>query len=176
MGAAVTLFSSIFFLAVPVVGLLTPFAPLLGGGVSGWLWGKNKTDSARLGALSGAIASIVFTPFLLLAFAFAVFDSGAGFFLLLLLTMIGSGYLIGLSALGGAVGFALNDSEATQPEPDQDTTTSSYDKYDTIEVLQQRYVAGELTEEAYERKVEQVMETNRSENEIAGTEYTVNKK
>jgi len=120
MGEGDTGMNALVGAAVTVLATFTGFAPLLGGAVAGYL---NRRDGVRVGALSGAIASLpilVVAFFLGSVFAFMPFMGGMmgpgpgpgfagaiglvaiifglGFFLL---------YTVGLGALGGYLGEYL---------------------------------------------------------------------
>lgn len=103
-----------------VLGSFVPFAPALGGAISGYLQGGDRSDGLRVGAISGAIALI---PALLLGFlAFGIMSTfalggmmggmgrapfGVGAFSLvffLFAAVFGAIYFVGLSALGGWLG------------------------------------------------------------------------
>lgn len=101
---------------VTVVLSFTVFSPLLGGGVAGYLQRGDRSGGIRVGALSGAIATI---PFVLL---FAVFGGfvftgsmmGPGLgapgvisFLFVLGFVFAIVWNVGLGALGGYLGVYL---------------------------------------------------------------------
>lgn len=105
--------------AVTVVLTFLPFSSVLGGAVAGYLQGGDAGDGLRVGALSGVIATLplvlLFAVVGLAVAAGAVASVGflgvdVGWLLALggavvlvgfLFSMV---YLVGLSALGGAVG------------------------------------------------------------------------
>lgn len=161
IGAAVTASASILFLIIPIFSVLIFLSPVVGGGVAAWLWESDKKNGLKLGALSGAISSLIFVPLILLGFG-----EWEALLILTIISLFGSAYLIGFSALGGFLGSMFNngtkhsESDDSQYNSNSYVSNDKYDKYDTVETLQQRYVAGELTDEEYERKVEQVMESN----------------
>lgn len=123
---------------VTVVLSFVPFSPVLGGGVAGFLQGTDRRAGLRVGAVSGAVASV---PILLVILAIAFFiplgvavgDVGVGLpvlailFLLtvLVLTLV---YGAGLGALGGYVGAAVAERRVRReppesPEDDEPFTT-----------------------------------------------------
>ena len=100
-----------------VLLVFLPFSPVLGGAVAGYLQRGDLAEGAKVGGLSGLIASI---PALLLGFLFVSFFTivpagtdawqtfavGGLVFLLLAFAAIAA-YTVGLSALGGAIGVYL---------------------------------------------------------------------
>lgn len=118
---------------VTIVLSFVPFSPVLGGGVAGFLQGTDRRAGVRVGAVSGAIASV---PILLVIFAVAFFvpvgvavaDVGIGLpvlVILILLTVLVLAlvYGAGLSALGGYAGAVLAERRArdeTPGSPDDD--------------------------------------------------------
>jgi hypothetical protein len=109
-----TLRNAVIGAVVTVVLAFTAVSPAIGGAVAGYLQREPPKRGARVGALSGAIASI---PFLLvLAVGVAVFfgTSPVGGFgapgavelgiILLLIVPLGTLWNVGLSAVGGYVG------------------------------------------------------------------------
>lgn len=116
MGDGDTLLNAGIGAAVTVILSFTGFSPLLGGGVAGYLQRTDRSDGARVGAISGAIAAV---PFLLLfgivggfLFTGAMMGGGpgiagaAGFFVVLafFLALI---WNVALGALGGYLGVYL---------------------------------------------------------------------
>lgn len=103
IGAAVTV----------VTAPLLPLAAVVGGGVAGYLQRGTTWDGAKVGALSGAIASL---PALLVVwFVVGIFFLGVDplFGLTSLLAtvfvVVVVGYLVGAGALGGALGAYLRE-------------------------------------------------------------------
>lgn len=96
-----------------VAGAFLPLGPLLGGGAAGYLEGGERSDGVRVGLISGAIALLP-TVFLgLFVFGYVVpilmgvGPDPRGFSLVALLIgglVVGVGYVVGLSALGGWIG------------------------------------------------------------------------
>lgn len=109
IGALVTI------VATPVV----PFAPLLGGAVSGYLQGGDSRDGVTVGVIAGVLALIPLLLILivlgnLFLFLFAltgegllVLLSGLGLVAVVFLILSGLIYVVFLSALGGWVGNYL---------------------------------------------------------------------
>jgi len=103
---------------VTIVTSFTGISPIIGGAVAGYL---NRRDGAKVGALSGVIASIPLLVVLFLlggVFAFLPFAGGmgprggmavglAGIFLGLFVFAIALLYSAGLGALGGYLGVYL---------------------------------------------------------------------
>ncbi|MFB6135398.1 MAG: DUF5518 domain-containing protein [Halobacteriaceae archaeon] len=103
VGAAVTV----------VTAPLLPLAAVVGGGVAGYLQRGTPWDGAKVGALSGAIASL---PALLVVwFVVGIFFLGVDplFGLTSLLAavffVVVVGYLVGAGALGGALGAYVRE-------------------------------------------------------------------
>jgi hypothetical protein len=108
-----TLVNAVIGAVVTLVLSFTGFSPILGGMTAGYLERGDRADGLRVGALSGAIATL---PFLLLMFLFGGFvvtgsmmADGVGFaggfvFLLLVGFLVALVWSVGLSALGGLLG------------------------------------------------------------------------
>ncbi|MDZ7702613.1 MAG: DUF5518 domain-containing protein [Halobacteriales archaeon] len=113
--------------AVTIVLTFIPFSSVLGGAVAGYLEGGELGDGVRVGALSGLLAT---APFLLLFFfvgsilSFGLMGMGGGRMLaaggafVLLVLVFSLLYLVGLSALGGAVGAAVKGNPDLDPAAD----------------------------------------------------------
>jgi hypothetical protein len=89
-----------------------PFAAIAGGGVAGYLQGTDLREGAKVGAISGAIATL--PAFFFAWFVAAFLLLGADPVLALtsvfgsLLFVVVAGYLVGAGALGGALGAYLH--------------------------------------------------------------------
>lgn len=107
---------------VTVVTAFVPLSPILGGAVAGYLQDSDRADGAKVGGLSGLVASL---PIVLL-FTFVVggllvvstelsFGIGGGLVALVLLIalFVTVLYTIGLSALGGYIGVYLREDETS---------------------------------------------------------------
>ena len=101
---------------VTVVTSFVPLSPILGGVVSGYLGGGEGTDGARVGAYAGLVAAVPFALlvlFLLGGFGIVAVELGLGgvavvaALALVFSSLVGVGYLVGLSALGGYIGVSL---------------------------------------------------------------------
>ena len=151
---------------VPIVGV---FAPLVGGGVAGWLGTEDDASGAKLGAVAGALASLLFLPLVLLGAAIAVFDAGITLLVFVAVALFGTALLTGLGALGGTVGSALAD----DPGPDEaEHVRSPEAETDPVERAQRRYTHGKLTESELESELDRALGSE-SENETeSGTEAT----
>ncbi|MDS0222246.1 DUF5518 domain-containing protein [Haloarcula sp. S1AR25-5A] len=101
--------------ATALLSGFVPFAPLLGGGIAGYLEGGERDDGFRVGLLSGVIGlaiSLVFfaVVFVFLAAFLAIVPDALGLFgaagllVLVLGTVMTAAYFLGLSALGGWLG------------------------------------------------------------------------
>jgi hypothetical protein len=111
-----TVVNAVVGAVVTVVLTFTGFSPILGGIVAGYLQRGERVDGARVGALSGAIASL---PFLLLFLTFGGFlftgsmmGGGMGvpgeFVVVFLFGVVFAlVWVVGLSALGGYLGVYL---------------------------------------------------------------------
>jgi len=99
--------------AVATIGLsFTGISPVLGGALAAYLDGGDTGNGLRVGAISGAIASLPVAAILLIAIVFLPFtgDLGiavGGFLFVLLIVAMAVGYTVALSALGGALGSYL---------------------------------------------------------------------
>jgi hypothetical protein len=103
VGAVVTAVASSFI----------PFAPVLGGALSGYFQGGTRSDGLKVGAISGAIASIPVLGVVVLVFSFLGFVSlgsgealpfAVGGFVVVVIFVFVLVYTVGLSALGGWIG------------------------------------------------------------------------
>lgn len=99
-----------------VVLSFTVFSPILGGGVAAYLQGGERSDGARIGALSGVIAAIplvfLFVVFGGFFFTGAVMGPGMGAsrvmgLLLVVGLVFGLVWNVALSAAGGYLGVYL---------------------------------------------------------------------
>ncbi|MFB6150910.1 MAG: DUF5518 domain-containing protein [Haloarculaceae archaeon] len=100
-----------------VLAGIVPFAPVLGGGVAGYLQGGDRSDGVRVGTVSGVIAlvpALLVGGFVLTIFA-AVLLGGPGIgapralgavgvVAFLLVALVGVVYFVGFSAAGGWLG------------------------------------------------------------------------
>ena len=107
-GSSRFLLNAVFGAAVTAIAtFFIPFAPLLGGALSGYLDAESTESGAKIGAVSGAIALVpllIIAPLLLFVlFLDPVFAVGVllvvGFVAVFLVA-----YTIGFSALGGVLG------------------------------------------------------------------------
>lgn len=106
---------------VTAVTSFVPFSPVIGGAVSGYLQGGDRTEGVRVGLYAGLVATApVALLFVFLAIAFAgiaaelslgslLLVGVAGLFIGLLVTVA---YVVGLSALGGYLGVVLAERNA----------------------------------------------------------------
>lgn len=144
IGGVITLAASM----VPFVGL---FAPALGGAVAAWLAAETDDDGAMLGAASGLVGALIVLPVLAIGAAFATGVSTAALVTVPLFLLVMTGYMAGLGAVGGFAGERL--SASATPEEDPATTPS-----DAVGRLQERYVAGDMTEPEFERRLERLID------------------
>jgi len=104
-----------------VLAGFVPLAPVLGGGVAGYLEGGSRNDGLKVGAIAGFIAMIPFVLLVVFAGSIlgaigigmpmmgpegALFGVGAGLGLLFIFIALVFGllYIVGLSAVGGWLG------------------------------------------------------------------------
>ncbi|EMA21148.1 MULTISPECIES: DUF5518 domain-containing protein [Haloarcula] len=101
--------------ATALLSGFVPLAPLLGGGIAGYLEGGERDDGVRVGFLSGVIGLAISLIFFVVVFVFlaaflafvpeALGVFGAmGLLVLALGTVMTAAYFLGLSALGGWLG------------------------------------------------------------------------
>jgi hypothetical protein len=114
MGKDDTLLNAVIGAVVTVVTTFIPFSPVLGGAVAAYLQESGQSASVKVGAISGLVASIPFVLFVLFLGslfpflpAFGTPGAVAGLFGIFLVFAILTGalYTIGLSALGGYLGW-----------------------------------------------------------------------
>lgn len=117
-----TLTNAILGAVVTVVTSFIPLSPILGGAVAGYLQRGPRTDGARVGGLSGLVASIpIFVLFVFLIGGLFIVSAevsvGAGTgvvaFVLGISMLVAVGYMVMLSAIGGYVGVYLRGERAT---------------------------------------------------------------
>ena len=101
VGAAVTVLSA----------TVIPLAPLLGGGVAGYLRAGEAGDGLRVGALAGGVAVPVLLALVALLFLpiYRAVGGTTGLGGLAVLVAAGAGYVVGLSTVGGHVGRRVAD-------------------------------------------------------------------
>jgi hypothetical protein len=112
MGDGDTLLNAVVGALVTVVLSFTGFSPLLGGGVAGYLQRGDRSEGARVGALSGAIATVPFV--FILAVVVSVFglfvagggpaEAGLGLVLGVVVFVFALAWNIALGAIGGYLG------------------------------------------------------------------------
>lgn len=109
-----TLLNAAIGAVLSVVGApLLPVAAVFGGAVAGYLQGGDERDGARVGALSGVIATVPVVLVLSLALLFLPFVpfefAAVGVFVLGILLFVSAAYLVGAGAVGGVIGAYLHD-------------------------------------------------------------------
>jgi len=143
IGGIITVAASL----VPFVG---PFAPALGGGIAAWLAADTDDDGAMLGAAAGLVASLVALPVLVLFVVLVAGLSTAALVTLPLFLLATTAYTVGLSAVGGFAGEQLTAG----------TTQETQETNDAVERLKERYVAGDVTEPEFERRLERLVDAD----------------
>ncbi|WP_418279909.1 DUF5518 domain-containing protein [Halorubrum sp. DTA98] len=118
-----TLLNAVIGAVATVVLSFIPFSPVLGGAIAGYLEGVDTGDGLRVGAISGAIASLPAVGLLLLFLVFVPFapDLGiavGGLVLLSVVIAIAIGYFAALSALGGILGAFIRAESEPSSTPD----------------------------------------------------------
>lgn len=136
-------------------------APLVGGGVAGWLDERGAKRGAKVGGAAGAIGSIPLVTVLLLWGTLAVVEAASALVVLLVTVLFGAALLTGFGALGGAIGAEL----ATESTADADRERT--EDRDPVERVQERYRSGELTEAEFEAELDRVLDPDRGSGEQA---------
>ncbi|MGM0683749.1 MAG: DUF5518 domain-containing protein [Halobacteriota archaeon] len=101
--------------AVATIGLsFTGISPVLGGALAAYLDGGDTGNGLRVGALSGAIASLPVAAVFAIALLFLPFtgDLGiavGGFLFVIGVVALAVGYTVALSALGGVIGIYVKN-------------------------------------------------------------------
>ena len=141
VGAGVTVLVSV----LPVLGLI---APAIGGGVASWTDSDAADPGSHVGAAAGGLVTLLSLPLTFAAVAIASTVSPAATMGVLALTLVGAVYVIGSAALGGhLVDEAMERREAS----------TSASAVTPIERLKHRYVAGELGDAEFERRLDRLV-------------------
>ena len=125
-----TLINALIGAVVTIVTSFVPFSPILGGGVAAWLEKGDRTEGTKVGALSGALISLLLLPLLFVGLVLAPFDFGFTFVIMLFVVTFGAAYLIGFGALGGYLGaYIREEHEGSNSGSDgtQSTLDSQFD-------------------------------------------------
>jgi hypothetical protein len=125
MGEGDTLLNALVGAAVTVVLSFVGVSPLLGGAVAGYLQRGDRMDGARVGAISGVLASIPFLLLLFLALGFLGVVTGLplgpeafgasliGLVVVGFALFVALAWSVGLSAVGGYLGvYVAEETEA----------------------------------------------------------------
>lgn len=109
-----TLLNAIIGAVATVVLSFTGVSPALGGAVAGYLEGGETADGAKVGGLSGLLASLPVFGLILLFFALIPIAPepgvilGGGLLILLIISVVVA-YTVVLSAVGGVIGVYLKN-------------------------------------------------------------------
>ena len=160
IGAGVTVLASL----VPFVGVL---APAIGGGVASRAGTSGDTNGPRVGLVAGAMVVMVSLPVTLLALAVAAAVSPAATVGVLGATLVGAAYVVGSSAFGGYLAdeFAGERTGGTNDAADATAAGES-----PIRRLKRRYVDGEIDDAEFERRVERLVATERTDDPASAEE------
>ncbi|MFB6127683.1 MAG: DUF5518 domain-containing protein [Halolamina sp.] len=112
MGAGDTLPNAVIGAVVTLVFSFVGVSPLVGGGVAGYLQRRRRREGARVGALSGALATVPTGLVLLVGLGVLGFDLtgevGPSAVLLVVLLLLGA-WNVGLGAVGGYLGVVVRE-------------------------------------------------------------------
>ena len=145
VGAGVTVLVSV----LPVLGLI---APAIGGGVASWTDSDAADPGSHVGAAAGGLVTLLSLPLTFAAVAIASTVSPAATMGVLALTLVGAAYVIGSAALGGH----LVDEAMERRESSTATAQTP------IERLKRRYVDGEIDDAEFERRLERLVDAERT--------------
>ncbi len=145
---------------ITLVGSAIPFSPVLGGGFAGWVAGTTPREGAKLGGLTGVIASLVLIPLVLFGLvAFAILSVRLVSALLFALVLTGGVYFIGGGFLGGYVGVLLREEYAGSSQERTDSqSTDDKTVEDELTAIKRRYANGELSDIEFERRLEDILD------------------
>ena len=149
VGAGVTVLVSV----LPVVGLL---APAVGAGVASWTDEAETPRGPRIGAATGALVALLSLPLTFFAVWVAAAVSPAATVGVLALTLFGAAYVVGSGALGGYL--------ADRIAAERDASAAGVDREDRttpVERLKHRYVEGEISDAAFERRLDRLLAADR---------------
>ena len=125
-----TLINALIGAVVTIVTSFVPFSPILGGGVAAWLEKGDRTEGTKVGALSGALISLLLLPLLFIGLVLAPIDFGFTFVIMLFVVTFGAAYLIGFGALGGYLGAYIreeHESSNSESSGSQSTLDAQFD-------------------------------------------------
>ena len=155
IGAGVTVLVSV----LPVVGLL---APAVGAGVASWTDESETSRGPRIGAATGALVALLSLPLTFFAVWVAAAVSPAATVGVLALTLFGAAYVVGSGALGGYLADRIAaERDASNAGVDHEERTTP------IERLKHRYVAGDLSDAEFERRLDRLLAADREESRSA---------
>ena len=155
IGAGVTVLVSV----LPVVGL---FAPAVGAGVASWTDESETPRGPRIGAATGALVALLSLPLTFFAVWVAAAVSPAATVGVLALTLFGAAYVVGSGALGGYLADRIAaERDASNVGVDCEERTTP------VERLKHRYVAGDLSDAEFERRLDRLLAADREESRSA---------
>jgi len=149
VGAGITVLVSV----LPVVGLI---APAVGAGVASWTDESAVARGPRIGAATGALVALLSLPLTFFAVWVAAAVSPAATVGVLALTLFGAAYVVGSGALGGYL--------ADRIAAERDASAAGVDREDRttpVERLKHRYVEGEISDAAFERRLDRLLAADR---------------
>lgn len=121
MGKGDTLLNALIGAGVTVLLSFTGFSPLVGGGVAAYLQGGDRSEGIRVGAISGAVATLPFVLFTFFVFgAFGLFAAGGrgglafgafGIAIFMIVFFFALLWNVGLGAGGGYLGVYIAQEE-----------------------------------------------------------------
>lgn len=151
VGVGVTVLTSL----IPFVGLL---APAIGGGVASRFGSPTDRNGLHVGLITGVLVVLLSLPITFLAVAAAAAISPVATVAVLGMTLIGAGYVLGSSTLGGYLAdeFASELGKSTNTDKNVIMNAESGTQSPT-ERLKKRYVDGKIDHDEFERRLERLV-------------------
>lgn len=160
IGAGVTVLASL----VPFVGVL---APAIGGGVASRAGESDDANGPRVGLVAGAMVVMLSLPVTFLAVAVAATVSPAATVGVLGATLVGAAYVVGSSALGGYLADEFGRERTAREDAATNATAAAESP---IGRLKRRYVDGEIDDAEFERRLERLVATERTDDPASAEE------